>query len=889
MQGVQSSLSNLMRQTNQIQQVGNTNPPNMANVPASLLQRASPVGTSLVDTTKTNQNVSEQAAAQCRSYKGIEGLRRLQRDQANRSFYDAGCGWIFQSSSGINPEMNQGALGTAQGPVVDTVRGGGKYYWDLQAAEKEITQKICSNASKCSQLRLMGQFAEVCGFCKSSGAIIPVEKTAGGYKARYSNDASLQCEPMNIVAGGSGTCPSEGFQSQHIRNEGFIGGGGVTLDDLDSCKPPLTRDCVVLAARLSGCSDKGTMIAALGQSKDGQDYDAALRALPAFTSYQSSANPNITSAIVKDGSASLSTALSDFNNLMNNTNSKNAKLGMAARDLCLKAGEFENYNFCNEVGNTTIINDQTVKCLRDDWLNRGGTEKGSGYATLGNYRGRQKQTYLDYVNGLIARTKSTDKNMNQAAIKEFIGMDSAGVITDLPRDENTRGAETVWIDLVNAADNNNAPIILRCDLRLAKDGEVIPSFPERNTLSSKWKVPADNIAFTSAFEIRPDNDTTVSFAVQTDDGFMLSINQNPFENTTFKMNDWGSWRYQGPTWYRSGQYRIAGEKVGGTPPSAFGEKQKEKNMVVTKWFQGGSLATCDFRYKLGNGAEMNPADSFANRANLYVTQEPLAPWLQYEIVSKPNRGNGSTLGLFEKRWNGQCAYAWGTGQPIWSFDIETKSTAPQSSMGGKHLSFVTNSYWHTTSQFAFTAFKTITLLIRPMGNLANGATVSLFHHINFKNQFGYGCYLVNQGGRYFIRHWKGNMQEEHPVYINKWNFLVIQYVGDQYGIRNFDLHVYDYDYVKGDTGRRQLLGYLKQRQNASGAVLYGNSINDRRNAGHLVLGGTSPNYKDASGRVTWQTQSFTGDVAYIHGFRNYIDTDELLKTEIDSKWISRWP
>jgi hypothetical protein len=863
---MQGNLSNLMRQTNQIQQVGNANPPNMANVPASLLQKASPVGTNLVDITKTNQNVSEQAAAQCRSYKGIEGLRRLQREQSNRSYYDAGCGWIFQSSSGINPEVNQGTLGTAQGPTVDTVKGGGKYYWDLQAAEKEITQKICASASKCSQLRLLGQFAEVCGYCKTSGAIIPVEKIVGGYKARFSSDASLQCEMQNIIAGGSGQCPPQ---------EGFVG-GGVTLDDLDSCKPPLTRDCVILAARLSGCSDKGTLVAALGQSKANENYDEMLRMKPAFTSYQSTANPNITGAIVKDGSTSLETALSDFNNLMNNTNSKNAKLGMAARDLCLKSGEFENYNFCNELSNTSMISNETLKCIQEDWLNRGGTEKGSGYARLNTFLGRQKQVYLDYVNGLIARTKNQDKLMNQAAIMELIGIQSAGVITDIPRDENTRGAETVWIDLVNAANTNEPPIILRCDLRLSKDGEVIPSFPERNTLANKWGVSADNIAFTSAFEIRPDNDTTVSFAVQTDDGFMLSLNQNPFENTTYKMNDWGSWRYQGPTWYRSGQYRIGGEK------------QKEKNIIVTKWFQGGGLATCDFRYKLGNGPEMNPADSFANRANLYVTQEPLAPWLQYEIVSRPNRGAGSSLGLFEKRWNGQSAYAWGTGQPIWSFDIETKSTAPQSSMGGKHLSFVTNSYWHTSAQFAFTSLKTITLLIRPMGNLANGATVSLFHHINFKNTFGYGCYLVNQGGRYFIRHWKGSMQEEHPVYINKWNFLVIQYVGDQYGIRNFDLHVYDYEYVKRDAGRRQLLGYMKQRQNASGAVLYGNAQNDRRNAGHLVLGGTSPNYKDASGRVTWQSQSFTGDVAYIHGFRNYIDTDELLKTEIDNKWISRW-
>jgi hypothetical protein len=55
----------------------------------------------------------------------------------------------------------------------------------------------------------------------------------------------------------------------------------------------------------------------------------------------------------------------------------------------------------------------------------------------------------------------------------------------------------------------------------------------------------------------------------------------------------------------------------------------------------------------------------------------------------------------------------------------------------------------------------------------------------------------------------------------------------------------------------------------------------------FALGGTCQDYKDMGS--SWNGQSFSGDVAWLHGFRNYLDTDELLLTELQQNWLYRWP
>jgi gamma-glutamyltranspeptidase/glutathione hydrolase len=128
------------------------------------------------------------------------------------------------------------------------------------------------------------------------------------------------------------------------------------------------------------------------------------------------------------------------------------------------------------------------------------------------------------------------------------------------------------------------------------------------------------------------------------------------------------------------------------------------------------------------------------RANMFITQEPDAPWMQYEICSRPNNGKGTAVGFFEKRWNGPIAYYenQGVDKPIPSFDALSSGVVAQTDNamtytvpGGKgFLSFTSGSWWRTVSMFAYTAFKTITLLVRPSANLAASSQASIFSHIS---------------------------------------------------------------------------------------------------------------------------------------------------------------
>jgi hypothetical protein len=904
---------NLYRNANQAQTIGNTNPVNMSGVSDSLLSAASPASFSLLNNTKANKDSSDAAAAACRSYTDVDGLRRLIKDQSNKTYYDPRCGWRYKPSTGLYPEINQAALGTAAGPSFgepgspDEVAGGAQWFWNLEDAERKITSKICQNASKCKQLSMMGKYTDVCGYCKSTGAIIPV---VGG-AARYKNDPALGCAKKDIVTAASGTCPSnEGFlatpagNSRQVPkekvNEGFFQGkltdafkvreGFGSLDALNNCMDmPLSRDCVIKIAQNVGCSDEGTLIQSLKGSSG--NYDSKLKSSSAFNSY-TSFSP-FTNGLLQDGSvASINTALDDFGKLMMNTQNNNKKLEYSARDLCLRAGEFDNYDFCTEMRPDTVLNKDNISCIEKIWLENGGTKQGTQKPTLDVWNGKK---FLDFlITGIVTiiSTESDDKNTNASALKNLMGVNSASQETrpgiDLPMDENTRGAETVWFDLTDVENPNAIPVIMRCDLMLAKDrsrpnpGEVLPYINNADELQFKYNFAfgnrSNNKAYTSAFEIRNTTQERVRFYVVTDDGFMISKNQNPFQNAG-NGPDWGSWAYQGPTGYMSNRYNI---NLG------------ENNTFVTKWFQGYGGAISQFWINTdATGWVPGAKSSF-----VYLTQEPLAPWMQYEICSRPNNGSAASVGLFEKRWNGSSAQNTNGSQKS-SFDVVSGSVVYQTDPnllkdipGGKgYASFVgASSYWYTKSHFHFNAFKTISILVRPSANLANGGACSIFQHINGK-AFGAGLYLSNQGGNYTFHYLTstGQFNTTSTPAMNEWNLIVIQYVGDNSGVRKITFTSDRLASVQTDAGRAAFLGRLTTARSSyfSSPVIVGNPVEDSfLNSGLFLIGAwngtTIPGY-------VGNFPSFTGDIAWIHGFRNYLDTDAVLKNEITQGWISRWP
>jgi hypothetical protein len=900
--------TNSRRLANEAQLIGNSSPPNMARISEQVLTAASPVGFNLLNT-RTDTTASDAAANKCRTFTDINGLRNLQKEQLNRTYHDTGCGWRYRPSNGIVPEINQAASGSAKGPLAiysgpggpDEVSGGTKWYWDLKEAERDITTKICQSASKCSQLVLLGNYTEVCGYCKSTGTMIPVEKNGSTYSARYT-DSTLGCPTSEIVTGSTGKC--EGFVGQsrlgNMNSFGTAGGartlppngrgdlseaftirgkgvreGYADLDALNQCmEPPLSRDCIILAARTAGCSDEGTLIAALNGTAPNSDYDSVLKTNPVYTAYNSMAVPRITSATLKDGSVSLATALSDFTGLMKNTQTNNRKLALSARDLCIRRGEYEAYDFCSEISPTAIIDSNNLKCIQQAWLNEGGTMEGESYPG-DSWKGKTVNSFYVSMGELRRQIMSTNKTVNANALLNFIGTRSAGPAKTLPKNENTRGAETVWFDL------GQIPVILRCDLRLANNksvanGEVVPFIVNAADLMNKYNfLSSDNKAYTSAFEIRSETEQSMEFRVITDDGFMLSLNQNPFEETVNKRNDWGSWAHQAPTQYNSGKYSINKEASGKT------------NTVVTKWFNAGGHAVSQ------TFIQLTPSDPTWKRiadAEVYLTQEPLAPWMQFEVCTRPNDGRGNANGFFEKRFNGACAFSNADKKAIPGFDVMARSIIIQTDMNMReelpknlpYIAFTSTSFWQTKSYVHAGAVRTLTILVRPRATLSNnGGSGVLFQHSN-GTTFDIKANIKNTDGNYRIEYtakaFGNNMgSTTKQVAMNEWNLIVIQYIGDNNGLRRTSFHIETLKNLKNSAKRNQFTGELVSNQMVNGSILAGKpKANYAENSGFLTLG-------------SWNTPSFEGDVAWIHGFRDFIDTEELLKNEIEQTWVSRWP
>jgi hypothetical protein len=142
--------------------------------------------------------------------------------------------------------------------------------------------------------------------------------------------------------------------------------------------------------------------------------------------------------------------------------------------------------------------------------------------------------------------------------------------------------------------------------------------------------------------------------------------------------------------------------------------------------------------------------------------------------------------------------------------------------------------------------------------------------------------LYNNNGQYNIQHYsiafgKTINNGMIPIAMNEWNLLVIQYVGDDNGLRKVTMNVESLARLRTADGIRQFSAALRSGQNVSGPI---------------VAGAYATNYVQSSGKI-WlgatDVLGFTGDMAWVHGFRNFLDTEELLNKEVNQTWISRWP
>jgi len=896
-----ASLSNRIKNTgymaNEIGAIGMSAPPNNL-AEADMMGAAS---TALRSVARVNTTDSQNTGSNCRAYSGFAGLRRLQQDQRNNTFYDPGCGWMYKQEAGAtNPSINRGVFATYNGVPVYGRQGqpdeltGGSITMDLQLAEQNAAKAVADGlGNSCVNMQNLGTSnLPLFGYCKSTNKIIPIETYLGAPRARFNNSTNnMNCASSNIVtaSAGAAACTASGFRNQEA--EGFDNSD--RLQSQQQCQLPFTRDCLIQSVRNAGCTDQGSLMSALSSAPSGAPYDTTLETSKAYRYYTQKVN--IPSALLKTGGGvETSQAASDiFIALAQTANSPTADPGAqgqyaAAKDLCLQRDFFKNtYNFCAELTASTTINATNIDCVQNLWRNAGGASKGTEYPELAKWSGSNVGNFIEFRDAIVEKTTNADKIVQAGAIKQLIGSETITpqASLDLVKNTNTRGTEVVWFYTGNA----NTTVIIRSDLMMASDTGGIPDITSQIDFVNKFALPASqNMCLTAAFEYRPSSNTQVAFKILVSEGFMIGYNQNPFEGTNNL--DWGSWRGQPPTTFTSSAYNISTSSP------------TDRNVFVVKYFKRDGPESFNLSIAEGATPFANIARNASAKQNLYLTQEPLAPWLRYEVCTRPNEGNGSALGFFETRFNGPVSSDNQKGK--FSFDTSFKSIVHQTDPtlrigvpGSKpYASYNSSSQWMTYSMFAYSAFKTITLMIRPTSGTQATQYAGIFSHgqnpttenarvCNLYLKYASGIYsfsLVTKAGAVVS-------EQSSPCTANAWNLVVIQYIDtDGYGIRGISLHSAPYlDLNTGQAARTALLGQMQGSLTTNSPIQtpkMRSQIDINRYAGKLFLGYPPwplPPYQASA--------SFTGDIAWLHGFRNYISSDSELLAEIQQTWISRWP
>ena len=116
-----------------------------------------------------------------------------------------------------------------------------------------------------------------------------------------------------------------------------------------------------------------------------------------------------------------------------------------------------------------------------------------------------------------------------------------------------------------------------------------------------------------------------------------------------------------------------------------------------------------------------------------------------------------------------------------------------------------------------------------------------------------------------------------PIAMNTWNLIVIQYIHNTSGT-GIVTHSFVHDTLTNlqtVTAQKKMLTSLAQIQTLSSS----STAWPATMAGTLMLGAVDMG----------NGQACVGDVAWLHGFREYFTTSDVLLKEIKQSWITRWP
>lgn len=778
----------------------------------------------------------------CRQYTGLTGLSNLMGSSSANQAARERCGWRYKAGLGVVPQVAQGAYGNSSGPLdpavpkKDPVGNGIKYYWNLQDAEKDMVKDICKSATTCQEMgavpvSAIGDFKNVCGYCTTSQKIIPVKSVNGKLVPRY-NDLDLQCATQNIIsATESSRCPPPP--------------PGAPEPVYMKCLNPgkLDRDCVVLTSYFAGCTPEGTLAQALSQGDNQTDYANKLRQKKSFQVYQQLANPVLNNDILKDGNTTLFGAFFNFlpvNNQMYNQD--NEKLRVAAQDLCRSAGLYEQYNFCDEL--TDSSREFEVDCMQKEFLRQGGTTAGTKYPrTKQDAGGMNWGQYKQSIGTLVNDTRSTDPNKQREAMNQLNGLGLQMIPTDLARTADNQGVETFWYDYIGQTVMGRRPT-------LSSSGSNIPNFNVGGGVVAETNI-SDWIGFMSFFDLRPMDSTSMAIAFITDDGCAFAVNQD-----IFNIRDWSKaftrWYDQGPTWHQSDCFSVNAES------------SKRPNIVTFAWYEKGGGAVCHpfFRYcNQGNwteiGARGRPSSAWTDVC--YLTQEVDAPSLSFEVYAR----NNQTVFCEKRLWSHYLPSRADSGV---AYSQVPTSQFPEMPANKQQMTLI-NRKWATINKVALSGFYTTTVCF----NIDSVDTAE-------KVLFAWGSARITASRA------TTTMTNVRFVYGNT--------TSQVYQIRNGTWHMATLIFNQVNRADKRINGYTFFVQTVSnlkeGKILNGIQISSHKQSNPMI--NEYKNDRSASALVSLGDNGLSCRIAWVHMFDDAWDTSDvnIFKKEVTASWKGRW-
>ena len=359
----------------------------------------------------------------CRGFTGAASLPKLMVDQD--SSLPIRCGWRYKKSPGGGlPQVSQGALGTVNGPLnpqSDPLGNGVEWIWDLKKAydrhakDFRATLPASSTALQAAQTSFPST-----AWCSQTNTYISLDaqgKPLPGYTCAATN---IVTNPANFPQVNQTAASSLASANSQLMTTCMRPGNN----------PSLSRDCLLLAVKTNGCSTDGALYQAIESAKpNATSFATYLQTQPSFITYQSKQGDNkITADLFNRERGSWDTATREIQKLQRYTQTaQDPSVKIAAQDLCLFSGNFDQYDFCSEISESANIASVDLKCLQSYWQEKNGKPAGLLYpksktlkpqlgaiATWGQYR--------NAIDQLKTKTNSTDGLEQRAAINNFLGV-----------------------------------------------------------------------------------------------------------------------------------------------------------------------------------------------------------------------------------------------------------------------------------------------------------------------------------------------------------------------------------------------------------------------------------------------------------------------------------